>query len=481
MPTPRTRPWSASLTVLLMAALALTGCQARDRAGGTADIEARQLRFAVSGDPGPTLTAWANEVDQLSKGTLEITFVRDMRLGQSDCEAGTIADVRAGVVDLASVGVRAFDQVGLTSFQPLLAPLLIDSLELESKVFDAGIPQQLLPSVSTIDLVGIGVLPGPIRKILGVSKPFTAPDDFKDQIVGIQASAVATQTFRALGGTAKSVSSGATLDGLDAYDQQLSSIQGNHYVSEAKYVTGNLGLWLRPVVIIANQAAYQRLTDDQRAIMTAAVKDSIPVAMETERTGETEAVPALCRAGLTFVQSSDSDLAAFKKALVPVYRTIRHDAGNATVLDQITTLKNALHRAPDTADCTNVLADQPQATRYDGTYQMRIVWPKVKTADGRCVAGGPGTEGGSDGAIYDMVLEKGTMLLWVRIGSPHAKREVAWEAPYEFFKDQVIFGSGGSGYIMDFTYQHRTLTLSNLRNGDCGDRAIFTTKPWIRQ
>ena len=133
MPTPRTRPWSASLTVLLMAALALTGCQARDRAGGTADIEARQLRFAVSGDPGPTLTAWANEVDQLSKGTLEITFVRDMRLGQSDYEAGTIADVRAGVVDLASVGVRAFDQVGLTSFQPLLAPLLIDSLELEEQ------------------------------------------------------------------------------------------------------------------------------------------------------------------------------------------------------------------------------------------------------------------------------------------------------------------------------------------------------------
>ena len=97
------------------------------------------------------------------------------------------------------------------------------------------------------------------------------------------------------------------------------------------------------------------------------------------------------------------------------------------------------------------------------------------------MAGGPGTEGGSDGAIYDMVLDKGTMLLWVRIGGPHAKREVGLGGPYEFFKDQVIFGSGGSGYIMDFTYQHRTLTLSNLRDGDCGDRAIFTTKPWIRQ
>ena len=89
-----------------------------------------ELRFAVTGDPGTQITAWASEVDQLSNGTLKITFVRDDHADQPDYEAAMIADVRAGTVDMAWVGARAFDQVGLTSFQPLVAPMLIDSLEL---------------------------------------------------------------------------------------------------------------------------------------------------------------------------------------------------------------------------------------------------------------------------------------------------------------------------------------------------------------
>ena len=483
MPALKNHTLCASLTMLLAAALVVTGCQAKDRAGGTADIEATQLRFAVNGDPGPSITAWADEVDQLSKGTLKVTFVRDVHAGQPDYEASTIADVRAGTVDLATVGVRAFDQVGVTIFQPLLAPLLIDSLELEGKVFDAGIPHHMLPGLEQLDLVGIGIFPGPIRKVLGVRKAFTTPADFQHQIVGIQASGVADQTFKLLGATSNPVPAGAKLTGLDAYEQQLGSIRGNHYSLQAKYVTGNLNLWPRPYVIIANQAANQRLTDDQRAIMAAAAKDAIAVAMQAERTEDSSATPDLCKAGLTFAQSSDSDLAAFRKVLSPAYTSIRKSPANAAALDQITTIKNALHRAPDGADCTNVTTptDQPQATRYDGTYEMSVVWPDIKTADARCVTG---PEGGPEGAIYDLELDRGTLRIWVRVGSPQAERELGLEVPYQFFKDQLVvtrMADNSPKTIFDFTYQDGTLTLSHPRGSDCAGRAIFTTRPWIRQ
>ena len=252
------------VALLAVVLLLMAGCQAKDRAGGHAGAEVTNLRFALNSLPDATIMAWAQEVDQLSNGTLKITFLTDTRTGQPNAEAGLIADVRAGTVDLAWVGVRAFDQVGLTTFQPLVAPLLIDSLELEGKVFDAGIPQQLLPDVSKLDLVGVGVLPGPIRKVLGVTKPFATPADFTGQVVGIQASAVAERSLTALGATPKPVPGSAELTGLDAYEQQLSSIQGNHYALNAKYVTGNLNLWPRPRVIIANPDVHQRLTDNQR-------------------------------------------------------------------------------------------------------------------------------------------------------------------------------------------------------------------------
>ena len=53
-------------------------------------------------------------------------------------QAGTLEDVKTGKVDMAWVGARAFDTVGVTSFQALVAPLLIDSYDLEAKVFNEG-------------------------------------------------------------------------------------------------------------------------------------------------------------------------------------------------------------------------------------------------------------------------------------------------------------------------------------------------------
>jgi TRAP-type C4-dicarboxylate transport system substrate-binding protein len=471
--------WKTVVALTATAVLATTGCQARDRAGGQADVEVKELTFAITSDPGPQIIAWANEVGQLSKGTLKITFVRDARAGQPKYEAGTVADVKAGKVDMAWVGARVFDQVGVTSFQALVAPLLIDNLELQGKVFDAGIPQEMLSGLGKLDLVGIGVLPGPMRKVLGVRKPFTKPADFAGAVVGIQDSGVADQTFHALGGNAKPVPASTKLDGLDAYDQQLASIRGNNYASQAKYVTGNLNLWPRPLVIIANHAAYDGLSADQHKMMAAAANHAVQVAMEAERTDDANAVTVLCKAGLTFAQSSEADLKAIESSLAPVYSTIRKDSASATLLDRITAIKESLHRAPDGADCSNVSDDQQQASRYDGTYEMSIVWPDVKGADARCV-GGP--EAGPKGAIYDMVLEKGIVRLWFRVGSPDAERELGLEAPYQFFKDQLLIDDAdGSRPTFDFTYKDGKLTLSNARGGDCGGRAIFTTKPWIRQ
>ena len=265
--------WKTVVALTAAAVLATSGCQARDRAGGQADVEVKELTFAITSDAPTQIKTWANEVDQLSKGTLKITFVKDARAGQPTYEAGTIADVSAGKVDMAWVGARAFDQAGVTSFQALLAPLLIDNLELQGKVFDAGIPQEMLSGLDKLDLVGIGVLPGPMRKVLGIREPFTKPGDFAAAVVGIQDSGVADQTFHALGATAKPVPAGTKLDGLDAYEQQLASIQGNQYAADAKYVTGNLNLWPRPLVIIANRAAYDQLSADQHEIMAAAAKD----------------------------------------------------------------------------------------------------------------------------------------------------------------------------------------------------------------
>ena len=52
-----------------------------------------------------------------------------------------------------------------------------------------------------IELVGIGALPGPMRKLLGISEPLVDPANFVGKTVGLQDSALATDTLTALGAT----------------------------------------------------------------------------------------------------------------------------------------------------------------------------------------------------------------------------------------------------------------------------------------
>ena len=160
-------------------------------------------------------------------------------------------------------------------------------------------------------------------------------------------------------------------------------------------MTGNLNLWPRPLVIIANPAFYTKLTDDERTIMAAAVKNATAVAMETERSSDADAISALCKAGLIFSQANDNDLEALRTALQPVYNAIGEQPENAATLEEIGAIAEALQRSPDSAQCGSsqstgqptVSTGQPTVSPFDGTYRMRVVWPDVHTSDARCVRG----------------------------------------------------------------------------------------------
>ena len=82
--------------------------------------------------------------------------------------------------------------------------------------------------------------------------------------------------------------------------------------------------------------------------------------------------------------------------------------------------------------------------------------------DARCVGG---AEAGPEGAIYDMVLEKGIVRLWFRVGGPDAERELGLGGSLP-----VLQGPAGRSpatmaakWSFDFTYKDGKLTLSNPR------------------
>ena len=159
---------------------------------------------------------------RLSGGTIRV----DIKFGGSallDYERRLVEKVRAGEADLVSVGARAWDRLGVTSFQPLVAPFLVDSVALERRVLESPLVGRMLEGVGRLDLVGLAVLPGPLRRPFGLSGPFVAPRDYAGATFGIRYGGIARDAIEALGATAKGYRIGS-LAGLDGAELDLWTI-----------------------------------------------------------------------------------------------------------------------------------------------------------------------------------------------------------------------------------------------------------------
>ena len=460
--------------VLAIAATALTACAGSDadKAGGAHKANPRVLTLAVQSSVPEEMAVFAAEVRRLSEGTLDITFKEKWRLGEPLYEAGTLEDVKAGEVDMAWVGARAFDTVGVKSFQALLAPLLVDSYDLEAKVFEEGIIEEMLEAVEELDLVGIGVLPGPMRKVLGVSRPFVEPADFAGQVVGIQDSAVAKQTLDAVGSTPKSVPAEAPLVGLDAYEQQLASIAGNSYDAKAKYVTSNLNLWPRPLVVVMGNEAYDSLTEEQQSVLRDAAKGAIPNALEASRAEDEEAVAMLCRRGMSFATASASDLAELRAALEPVYAQLTSDPETRSYVDAIESIKQEIAAPAEAPGCASVQGAPASAGIPEGIYEMTVT---------RADYARWGVEVEMTG-VFTLEFKDGRVISRAPSGG------VGFDAPYTLFRDKFEAVGDPDTLTARWAFDGRKLEFKDfaactgspcVSTGELDYHVTWASHPWV--
>lgn len=446
----------------------MSGCggSGTDRAGGEGTTETVVLTLAQPNDTPPSqLVSYAGEVAARSDGTLKIEFANGWRLGESDAEIGTINDVQAGDADLAWVGARVFDRVGVTSFQPLLAPMLVDSLDLEQAVFEAGVPKQMLQSLGTIDLAGIGVLPGPMRKLLGVEKAYTSPGDFAGSVVGIGTSDLAASTMSVLGATPQDLPSGAELDGLDAMDQQLASIVGNRYWDGAGFVTADLNLWPRPLVLVMNADRFDSLSDEQRGVLTEAADNAFDNAMNDSRDEDTISPNTLCEHGMALVVAGDEALAALRTAVQPVYAEIAASPANADWLDQITSIKESLGARPDTAKCDDLATTEVGAADGfpGGTYQATITAQDYTDF---------GLEPDATG-VFTMVFDRDQF----SVLQP-TTNEAGFAGTYSVFRDRVEMTDGVDTVSANWSLDGNRLVFTSVLPAGSPFELLMAAHPW---
>ncbi len=472
MATRRKTRVAAGLFALLIA-LAACDSAGTDRAGGTTPPEeVRVVRMASPNDgPAPVqVNLWVEEVERASGGTIEIEIVSAWRLGEADYEQATMDDVVKGEVDMAWVGVRAMDLLGERTFQGLVAPLLVDSHALQAEVFGAGIPDAMLARLELDGITGLAVLPGPMRKLLGASKPYLSPPDFVGEEIGIQASEVAEATLTALGATSTPLPSSASIEGVDGYEQQLGSILGNRYFETAGYITSNINLWPRAMVVVIGADMFSSLSQQQRDVLNGAgvtVRDeALAVSVEEDQIP----VKALCDRGIQFATAGEADLDLLTASLDPVYVHIGEDGAVAADIEAIGRLKAGLGQPADAATC----ADQAplEVMVPDGTYEMTLT--STEAAAG-CVP----IEAGFEESLFVMTLDNGVLDQHVEHGGRGGTVDTGWNGNYEVFDDRIELTDSLGTLTARWTFDGEQLVLSEMTGGACDDETVWTTHPWV--
>ncbi|HET8821159.1 MAG TPA: TRAP transporter substrate-binding protein DctP [Thermoleophilaceae bacterium] len=463
----RARP----LLLAALAVLAVAGCDSADsdKAGSENKPKATVLTLANGNDDPRNLEPFAKEVERLSEGTLRIEFKNSWRAGDPDYETGVIRDVRAGKAELGWAGSRAFDDVDVASFDALHAPLLIDSLQLQRKVLESPLVREMLDGLEPLDLVGVGVLPGPMRKPLGVDR-LLRPEDYEGRTVAFQRSRVARQTLEALGANAAEIPSAGAIDTYDGVEQQVSSIAGNAYDQVASYLAANVNLWPRPVVLFMNEQAFETLDDRQRSALRGAARAALPASIALERADEEEGATVLCRRGVRFVRADEADFAALRRAVQPVYERLERDSQTSAAITRIREMRSDAASRPDAPACSGPAPDvkaSGKASPIDGVYRSDITLEQLSRT--------PGYDSGENhpGNVghFRMELRKGRFRI---TGSSDG---VDQEGTFALKGDILTFQWNGEGrFSYRWSLYRGALTLRLAEDGP----TFFVVHPWRR-
>jgi TRAP-type transport system periplasmic protein len=488
---------------VVLAALALAGCglAAGNKAGGPGTPVV--LRMAtVNGEPGfmPQVDPYlVNRVAKLSAGNVQIDMAYHVGENVPGGEQQVVRDVAAGRYDLGVVGTRVFDTLGVNSFQALTAPMLIDSYPLERAVIGSGIPAQMMRSLGTLNVTGLGVLADGLRKPIAVRKPLLGPADWRGVTFAAFRSREASEAIRALGATPSDVW-GTQLDQrlgsgtVGGFEKSFLIYRLRNMWNQAPYITANVSLWPQTLAVIGNPDRLARLTSQQRAWLTEAVRDA--AARSTGLIdGDARLLPGLCASGTRFADASPADLAALRNAFAPVYAQVERDPQTRRFIAEINRLKQ--HTPPGAALVIPGGCSGPAPGSSAGSGSPGVGTGQVTPVDGVWEVSYTRAElAAAHPDPSEIVPENyGSFTLTLHRGHssdtrPGARPSPQTTATYVVRGDTITFYQDGAAWKYRWSVYRQTLTFKKLGGQEPGcslsvslgqcEPTGYVVKPWRR-
>jgi len=241
-----------------------------------------------------------------------------------DEERTVLEDVARGAADLAWVGARAVGAVlGARSLDALHAPLLFPDESAVAGFLTSAPMEPLLEPLREVGLVGLALLPGGLRRPFGITAPLVGPDDWNGKVIRTHASLTGEAALKTLGATPV-LRSEAELragppPGIDGFDLHPEVLAMRGY---AGWLTWNVPLWPRLVLLVANRARFERLRSDGRGLLEDTARQAQHERARTVASMQSDDLPDF----VTEVEATGDDLAQLRQRFRPIYDELRSTA-----------------------------------------------------------------------------------------------------------------------------------------------------------
>ncbi len=475
---------TALISLLVVALLAGCNSDNSDRAGAEKPVKAKVLTMANANFQPGELEAFDKAVDRVSGGRLRIKWLNEYGKGRAgNIETNLIRDVSDGKADLGWAGTRVFDELGDTAFNPLHAPLLIDSYELEEKVLEDGVVDPMLDSLGDFGLKGVGILPGPLRRPLS-RRPLRGPGEWTGKRIAESGGTQIAAALRSLGARTSYDNPSVTeaTDNLDGIETHVAVVPTNHYQYAFPYLTGNVVLWPRPLVLFAGPD----VGSEDLAVLRKAATAAIPETTALNRSLESEGRTEVCRTGLKVVSASAADVDALRGAFQPVIDRLNRDDGTRSAVARIRQLSREGGSDVATFQCPVASKPASGATIPPGTYRTILTradarehgfsWAsvveedpnpkalKAKTKENRLKFTKEGTF-----LVYDVTID--------------GVAQIGWEGSYSTYRDRItINGNEGTKMTARVEIDGNELRFSDMQPGGTHtpEALTWTSKPFVK-
>ena len=296
---------------------------------------------------GKALQRFADRVDKYSSGRLRIELVPTYAGGDDIQLLNDMRDGTKGSITAGSVSAAVWELEGVDSFEALQMPFLVNNYALESAVLSSPIATQMLKGTKAIELTGIAIHEGGIRKPASASSCLLSPSDFAGVKVRSVESPLLTTSLFALGAKPvllplSDVYLGLTQKVVHAIEANLGLVYTQKLYEVLTCMSGNVNLWPFPTVLAMNTRAWNRLTDNQEKWIRAAAKDLSSDSLAILTDPASTLVGDLCTAGLKFGVASPAQIAALRAAVQPVYDEYERKQPTGSLIKQIEALKASI-------------------------------------------------------------------------------------------------------------------------------------------